>query len=165
MGQTSPNIQTFASAQGAAYKVYSIIDKVRNSLYPHCMYITQLPLPHHLTMMLKDLQIWRRHMGSYRGTILVKGTVVLLALEKVSTSLSDWTGHSLIYSDRGAAPVFAEYLFFIMTIQISLEASVGCSIVQTSVYLSTNKCAHSFKQKCKSMKCPLRASQDFFPSK
>uniref|UniRef100_A0A3Q4AJP3 ATP-binding cassette sub-family B member 5 n=1 Tax=Mola mola TaxID=94237 RepID=A0A3Q4AJP3_MOLML len=27
VGQTSPNIQTFASAQGAAYKVYSIIDK------------------------------------------------------------------------------------------------------------------------------------------
>lgn len=31
MGQTSPNIQTFASARGAAYKVYNIIDHVRNA--------------------------------------------------------------------------------------------------------------------------------------
>ncbi|PWA23942.1 hypothetical protein CCH79_00011020, partial [Gambusia affinis] len=30
MGQTSPNIQTFASARGAAYKVYNIIDHVSN---------------------------------------------------------------------------------------------------------------------------------------
>lgn len=29
VGQTSPNIQTFASARGAAYKVYAIIDHVR----------------------------------------------------------------------------------------------------------------------------------------
>lgn len=29
VGQTSPNIQTFASARGAAYKVYAIIDNVR----------------------------------------------------------------------------------------------------------------------------------------
>lgn len=28
LGQTSPNIQTFASARGAAHKVYSIIDHV-----------------------------------------------------------------------------------------------------------------------------------------
>lgn len=30
VGQTSPNIQTFAAARGAAYKVYAIIDHVRN---------------------------------------------------------------------------------------------------------------------------------------
>lgn len=34
VGQTSPNIQTFASARGAAYKVYSIIDHVRKPLDP-----------------------------------------------------------------------------------------------------------------------------------
>lgn len=28
VGQASPNLQTFASARGAAYKVYSIIDQV-----------------------------------------------------------------------------------------------------------------------------------------
>ena len=40
VGQTSPNIQSFASARGAAYKVYSIIDNVRKTqTYPHisCM--------------------------------------------------------------------------------------------------------------------------------
>lgn len=31
VGQTSPNIQTFASARGAAHKVYSIIDNVRTA--------------------------------------------------------------------------------------------------------------------------------------
>uniref|UniRef100_A0A8C6NY05 ATP-binding cassette, sub-family B (MDR/TAP), member 4 n=1 Tax=Nothobranchius furzeri TaxID=105023 RepID=A0A8C6NY05_NOTFU len=31
MGQTSPNVQTFASARGAAYKVYHIIDHVRRA--------------------------------------------------------------------------------------------------------------------------------------
>lgn len=34
IGQTSPNIQTFASARGAAYKVYSIINHVRKPLDP-----------------------------------------------------------------------------------------------------------------------------------
>lgn len=35
VGQTSPNIQSFASARGAAYKVYSIIDYVSNTaLHP-----------------------------------------------------------------------------------------------------------------------------------
>ena len=29
VGQTSPNLQTFATARGAAHKVYSIIDQVR----------------------------------------------------------------------------------------------------------------------------------------
>lgn len=33
MGQTSPNIQNFASARGAAYKVYSIIDNVRKAAF------------------------------------------------------------------------------------------------------------------------------------
>lgn len=33
MGQTSPNIQTFASALGAAYKVYSIIDHVSSATF------------------------------------------------------------------------------------------------------------------------------------
>lgn len=33
VGQTSPNLQTFASARGAAYKVYSIIDHVRNATF------------------------------------------------------------------------------------------------------------------------------------
>lgn len=32
IGQTTPNIQTFASARGAAHKVYSIIDQVRRSM-------------------------------------------------------------------------------------------------------------------------------------
>lgn len=35
VGQTSPNIQTFASARGAAYKVYAIIDHVRKPPDPH----------------------------------------------------------------------------------------------------------------------------------
>lgn len=33
LGQTSPNIQTFASARGAAYKVYNIIDHVRSAMF------------------------------------------------------------------------------------------------------------------------------------
>lgn len=33
MGQTSPNIQTFASARGAAHKVYSIIDHVSSATF------------------------------------------------------------------------------------------------------------------------------------
>lgn len=33
VGQTSPNIQSFASARGAAHKVYSIIDHVRNATF------------------------------------------------------------------------------------------------------------------------------------
>lgn len=32
IGQTTPNIQTFASARGAAHKVYSVIDQVRRSM-------------------------------------------------------------------------------------------------------------------------------------
>lgn len=32
IGQTTPNIQTFASARGAAHKVYGIIDKVSRSI-------------------------------------------------------------------------------------------------------------------------------------
>lgn len=40
VGQTSPNIQTFASARGAAYKVYSIIDNVsKMHTYPHIIFI------------------------------------------------------------------------------------------------------------------------------
>lgn len=31
MGQTSPNIQAFANARGAAFKVYNIIDQVRKT--------------------------------------------------------------------------------------------------------------------------------------
>lgn len=31
LGQASPNFQSFASARGAAYKVFNIIDHVRNS--------------------------------------------------------------------------------------------------------------------------------------
>lgn len=33
IGQTTPNIQTFASARGAAHKVYKIIDQVRCSTF------------------------------------------------------------------------------------------------------------------------------------
>uniref|UniRef100_UPI001EAF5F0E ATP-dependent translocase ABCB1-like n=1 Tax=Oncorhynchus gorbuscha TaxID=8017 RepID=UPI001EAF5F0E len=35
MGQTSPNVQAFASARGAAHKVYNIIDNVRHTPSPH----------------------------------------------------------------------------------------------------------------------------------
>lgn len=40
VGQTSPNIQSFASARGAAHKVYSIIDHVRNTtLFPQSTHV------------------------------------------------------------------------------------------------------------------------------
>lgn len=41
VGQTTPNIQTFASARGAAHKVYSIIDHVSHSTLHHhiCIFL------------------------------------------------------------------------------------------------------------------------------
>lgn len=41
VGQNSPNIQTFASARGAAHKIYSIIDHVSHSTRYHhiCIFL------------------------------------------------------------------------------------------------------------------------------
>lgn len=46
LGQTSPNIQTFASARGAAYKVYNIIDHVRSAMFSTQRLLFFLFFPH-----------------------------------------------------------------------------------------------------------------------
>lgn len=52
VGQTSPNIQSFASARGAAHKVYSIIDNVRNATFSSQS--THVKRKHHRFSLLLD---------------------------------------------------------------------------------------------------------------
>lgn len=57
LGQASPNIETFAGARGAAYKVYSIID--------HVSHATFFPKAHMLKLNVFSALVTARQLSVY----------------------------------------------------------------------------------------------------